>query len=114
MEKQDSEIEQITETTDITSPAWLGFVDVPRNFDKAHKAMENPAHITAQKQSASRGMFIVCLKDEKRSPLAISCARSGAVIATSDCATVNHAEIIPNISPGMPKALAKTSLLLGI
>ena len=114
MEKQDSETEQIAETMDITKPAWLDFVGVPRNLDKTHKAMEKPAHITAQKQSASRGTFIICLKDEKRSPRAISLVMSGAVMATSDCATVIHAEIIPNISPGMPKVLAKTSLLLGI
>ena len=108
MEKQASETEQITETMEITKPAWFTFADVPRNLDKVHKATEKPAHITEQKQSASTGTFITCLKDMKKSLRLISCVRSGAVIATRDCATVNHAEIIPNISPGMPKVLAKT------
>lgn len=58
MEKQDSETEQITETMDITKPAWLIFSVVPRNRDNAHNAMEKPAHITAKKQSASMGKFI--------------------------------------------------------
>ena len=91
-------------------PVWFILLVTPRARDITHITTENIAQARVHTQNARTGTFTKSVSEKLSTFEVKRLTISEDVMAALAALTVNPIAIIAIIIPGMPKALAKTSL----